>query len=511
MKLTARGEPFDFTNLFILEMANNHGGSVKHGLRIIEECAQVVKDHGVRAAMKFQFRDLDTFVHPAERKGSTNKHVARFLSTRLSKKDFKILVDAARKAGFITMATPSDEASVDLLEELNVDMVKIASASAADWPLLEKAVALGKPIVVSVGGMTLAQVDKLVSFLGHRYSNFAIMHCVSVYPTPASRLNLKHIEVFRNSYPGVSVGFSTHEDPNNTSAIGIAYAKGARVFERHVGIPTKDKPLNAYSSTPQQLDAWIRAWEEARAMEGTAERETDPKEINELAMQQRGVFAKRALKKGAVIKRGDIYFAFPIRFGQLSSGDFRESKVSAEKAYKKDDPVSRAARDFKPTNRDLIYHPIHEVKAMLNVAKVALPVDFKLQFLHHYGLKDFREVGAIAIDCIDREYRKRVLVQLPGQEYPLHHHTKSEISYDVLFGTLDLEIDGRRQTLHAGDVVTIQRGVKHRFWNDTGAIFEEISLPRTDDEIVYEDRLIGRRPEKERMTTLTNWGRHQFD
>ena len=511
MKKQAGHETFDFTNLFILEMANNHQGSVQHGLRIIEACAEVVRKHGIRAAMKFQFRDLDTFIHPSDKKKSENKHVARFRSTELSKKDFKTLIDAAKKAGMLTMATPSDEASVDLLEELDVDILKIASASAGDWPLLEKAVTIGKPIVASVGGMKLPEVDNLVSFLDHRYANFAIMHCVSIYPTPANKLNLKQIEVFKQSYPGVTIGFSTHEDPNNISAIQIAYAKGARIFERHVGVPAKDITLNAYSSTPEQLDAWVGAWEVARSTEGTTERDIDPKEEEDLALQKRGVFAKKALKKGAKLKRSDVYFAFPIRQRQLHSGGFREGSVIADASYKKDEPVSESARDYTPTSRDLVYRPIHEVKAMLNVAHVAIPAEFMLEFTHEYGLDQFRSYGAVAIDCIDREVKKRIVVQLPRQEFPLHHHTKAELTYYVLYGSLELELGNRRKTVRPGDMVTVQPGVKHRFWNDAGVIFEELSEKRDGDSVVYEDRDIAKRPLKERLTKLTNWGRHQID
>ena len=70
---------FDFRDLFVLDLANNHQGSVEHGTTIIERCADVVAHHGVRAALKFQFRDLDTFVHPDHVDQSANKHVGRFL------------------------------------------------------------------------------------------------------------------------------------------------------------------------------------------------------------------------------------------------------------------------------------------------------------------------------------------------------------------------------------------------------------------------------------------------
>ncbi len=502
---------FDFTDLFTLEMANNHQGSVDHGLKIISECGKVVKEHGVRAAMKLQFRDLDTFIHPADKKKSDNKHVARFQSTKLAKKDFKILVDAVRKAGMVTMATPFDEASVELLKELNIDILKIASCSAKDWPLLEKAVSAGKPIIVSVGGMTIDETDRLVSFLDHRYAHFALMHCVAIYPTPNEKLNLGYIEVLRKRYPGVTIGFSTHEEPENMSAIQVAYAKGARIFERHVGVATKTISLNAYSSTPEQLSRWISAWKAAKAADGAGDREIDPRELADLNSLKRGVFAKKPIKKGAQIKRSDVYFAFPYRPGQLSSGDFRDGFVTADRSYKTDEPVAHETRDFAPTVRDLVYHPIHEVKAMLNMAGIALPMDFALEISHHYGLENFRKVGVVIIDCINREYCKKILVQLPGQEHPYHHHLQKEEAFHVLWGVLEIDLEGRRMTLRAGDIAVVPRGVKHRFWSESGVIFEEVSSTHFNNDSFYEDPGINLLPREARKTKLANWGRHHFD
>lgn len=502
---------FDFTDLFTLEMANNHQGSVDHGLKIIKEMGKVVREHGVKATVKLQFRDLDTFIHPADKKKTDNKHVPRFLSTKLAKKDFKILVEATKAEGMISMATPFDEASVDLLKELNVDILKIASCSAKDWPLLEKAVTAGKPMIVSVGGMTIPEIDRLVSFLDHRYVHFALMHCVAIYPTPNDKLNLKQIEVLRKRYPGITIGFSTHEEPENMAAIMIAYAKGARIFERHVGVPTKTISLNAYSSTPEQVSRWIAAWKVARDAEGPAERMPDPKEDADLGSLKRGVFAKKPIKKGQKIRRSDVYFAFPYRAGQLSSGDFKEDAVIADKAYKADEAIAHETRDFSPSVRDLVYHPIHEIKAMLNTAGIALPVDFSVELSHHYGLENFRKVGTVIIDVLNREYCKKILVQLPGQEHPYHHHLQKEEAFHVLAGVLELELEGRRMTLHAGDLAVVQRGVKHRFWSDTGAIFEEISSTHFNNDSFYEDTAISSLPREARKTKLSNWGRHHFD
>ena len=155
---------FDFNNLFTFEMANNHQGQVSHGRRIIQEMAAVAKEFGLKAAVKLQLRDLDTFIHPAYKERQDLKHIPRFIATRLSRDEFSYLVEETKRAGLITMATPFDEASVDFLSNLGVELVKVASCSAKDWPLLQKIAEAGKPVIISVGGLTLKEVDNVVSF-----------------------------------------------------------------------------------------------------------------------------------------------------------------------------------------------------------------------------------------------------------------------------------------------------------------------------------------------------------
>ena len=90
---------FDFANLFILDLANNHQGDLAHGTRIISEASRVVREANVRAAVKFQFRDLDSFIHPDHQTGSSAPHIPRFLGTRLSTNDYKRLFQVVKENG----------------------------------------------------------------------------------------------------------------------------------------------------------------------------------------------------------------------------------------------------------------------------------------------------------------------------------------------------------------------------------------------------------------------------
>lgn len=502
---------FDFRNLFVLDLANNHQGSVAHGTAVIDRMAEVVHRHGVRAAVKFQFRDLPEFIHVDQRGKSANKHVPRFLSTRLEWSQFGELLAAIRRQKLLAMCTPFDEASVDRIVDMGFDIIKVASCSARDWPLLERIATSGLPVVASTGGLDQAQIDDLVSFLTHRGCDFALMHCVSIYPTPDDACNLGNIAGFRERYRGVPIGWSTHESPADTVPVQLAAALGASLFERHVGLPTDKITLNAYSSTPEQVDAWIGAWRKATKLIGSTERQTSrPEEQVAIDELKRGVFARRAIKAGEPLAAADIYFAFPYAPGQLSSGEWRDgvtatADVATDRPLAQDGVTSDADGDAK-----VIKSAVHEVKALLNRARVPLTTEFTVEYSHHYGMANFRKVGAVLINVINREYCKKVLVQLPGQAHPYHFHKRKEETFLILWGELHSELEGHRRVLRPGDTLLIMPGLWHRFWSETGCVFEEISTTHYSNDSVYRDGRINKLTSAQRKTVVDHWGRFQI-
>ncbi len=505
-------QKFDFTDLFVLDLANNHQGDLDHGLRVIRECGVKVAERGVRAVMKFQFRDLPEFVHPDDRKETSNKHVPRFLSTCLSWDEYEILVAEARAQGMLAMCTPFDESSVDQIERIGFDLIKVASCSAADWPLLERVAESGLPVIASTGGLRLHEVDALHSFLQHRACDFALMHCVSIYPTPDDACNLGNIAGLRERYTNTVIGWSTHESPADTVHVGLALALGARMFERHVGIETETINLNKYSATPLQISDWIEAWQRAKIIIGEQERgEPLPQEAEAIDGLKRGVFAKAAVEKGQVLERDDVYFAFPYRHGQLSSGEWADGIVAVE-AVDKDGALLPGALKIPERGREMILkRAVHEAKSLLTRARVPLSHEFTTEYSHHYGVENFNETGVVMITVINRDYAKKILVQLAGQSHPLHYHKLKEETFLVINGELVIELDGQRRMLLPGDTLTVRPGVWHRFWTETGCVFEEISTTAHKGDSVYRDPAINRLQHEERKTVVDHWGRFQLD
>jgi N-acetylneuraminate synthase len=283
------------------------------------------------------------------------------------------------------------------------------------------------------------------------------------------------------------------------------------MFERHVGVQTDTIKLNAYSSTPEQVDRWFAAWKKARTLMGSPERQQLPLERASLDDLKRGVFVRGPVEAGTTLTRDDIYFAFPYRQGGVSSGEWREGIV-ANSAIHADAAVMADAVSI-PGDPDvmIIKDAVHEVKALLNYASVTLTTEFTIEYSHHYGVRNFRKVGAVLINIINREYCKKVLVQLKGQSHPFHFHKRKEETFLVLWGTLNIEVDGRVKVLQPGDTLLVLPGIWHRFWTDTGCVFEELSTTHFSNDSVYRDPAINKLTSEQRKTTVDHWGRFQID
>jgi len=351
-----------FEDLFVLELANNHLGDVERGLKIITTYSQVVRFNNVRAAIKLQLRDVDRFIHKDFRDRSDIRYIKKTLDTQLSFQAIADMVKTIREGNCIPMATAFDEKSVDLCVELGIPILKLASSDMNDWVLIEKIAQTKKPVIVSTGGSSLKDVDDLVTFFENRHIPLAINHCVSLYPSEDQELDMNQIDFLRNRYPHHTIGFSTHEYHDWTASMLIAYAKGARTFERHIDIQTDGAPVSPYCSLPDQIDTWFKAFHKAKEMcgaPGTQKRIPPQKEIAYLDSLVRGVYASRDLPEGHVLSDDDVYLAIPLQKGQISCRELMRGEV-IRCAVRKDEPIMIDKIDSPyasiPSLRALIYN-----------------------------------------------------------------------------------------------------------------------------------------------------------
>ena len=153
----------------------------------------------------------------------------------------------------------------------------------------------------------------------------------------------------------------------------------------------------------------------------------------------------------------------------------------------------------------IVYSIILQIKGMLNNARVFIGIDSAIEISHHYGLERFREFGAVIIDCINREYCKKLIIQLPRQKHPYHYHKKKEETFQLLYGDLEVELEGHKTTLKPGDIFLVKPNQWHKFHTLDGAIFEEVSTTHYNDDSIYEDEQIARIQRERRKTKIPNW------
>ena len=489
-------------------MANNHMGDVEHGIRIIRDIHKITKDFKFNFGFKFQYRYLDTFIHPDFKDRADIKYVKRFRETCLAESHFKRLKDEIVNLGFVSICTPFDEKSVDLIEKHGFDIIKIGSCSFTDWPLLERIAQTNLPIIASTAGASIEEIDQVVTFFEHRNKKLCIMHCVGEYPTRRENLQLNQIDLLKKRYPGITIGFSTHEEPDNIDSIKIAIAKGAKVFERHIAVGSDKYPINAYSSTPVQINKWLQAAQEAYRMNGVEDNRYSitEKERNDLRGLKRGVFAKINLKKGEKLNKDNVFYAIPCKEGQLVANDISKYiEYVLDKGLEANEAIN--FKDLKIRNlREDVLRIIKELKEIILKSHIALPDKIDLELSHHYGIDKYEEWGAAILNCINREYCKKIIILLPGQKHPFHYHIKKEETFHVLYGSMEVAIGRETKLLKAGDMLTVERRTNHNFSSKEGVIFEEVSTTNYKNDSFYEDeKIMNNKDRKTEMTFRSDW------
>ena len=213
----------------VAEIGINHNGDINIAKKLIDLAAFAGCD-----AVKFQKRTID-IVYSAEELakprespfGTTNGDLKYGLE--FGRKEYKEIDKYCRDKKIMWFASCWDEGSVDFIDQFKVPCYKIASASLTDDELLKYTRAKGKPIILSVGMSTLAQVDHAIKVLGK--NDLIILHTCSAYPSEYDELNLKVIPALRERY-NLPVGYSGHETgiPSSSAAVAL----GACIVERHI-------------------------------------------------------------------------------------------------------------------------------------------------------------------------------------------------------------------------------------------------------------------------------------
>ena len=307
----------DDTDCFVIaEIGHNHQGSVEKA----QELFVLAKQAGVDA-VKLQKRDnrrlytRELFESAYDNENSFGPTYGEHREAlELDRAAFADLRACARELGLVFFATAFDEASADLLERLDLPAYKIASGDLTNTPLLRHVAAFGKPMIVSTGGATLADVDRAVEAVTAINPQLCLLQCTAAYPAAVEELNLGVITTLRERYPELVIGLSDHQD--GIAMAPVAYMLGARVIEKHfTSSHTAKGTDHAFSLMPEGMRKLVRDLRRVPIAIGDGVKRPLPSEDAPLRKMGKQLVAARPLPVGHVIAGRDLVAKSPADVG----------------------------------------------------------------------------------------------------------------------------------------------------------------------------------------------------
>jgi len=225
----------------------------------------------------------------------------------LSFDDFVELKNYCDKVGIMFISTPFDFESIDFLNSIGMEILKVPSGEITNLPYLEKIGRLNKKVILSTGMADLGEIEDALDILiqsGTKKENITVLHCNTEYPTPYEDVNLRAMLTIKEAFK-VNVGYSDH-----TLGIEIpiaAVALGATVIEKHF---TLDKnmpgPDHKASLEPKDLKEMITAIRNLEKALGDGIKKPSSSELKNIPIARKSIVAKRGIKKGEVFTEDNI-------------------------------------------------------------------------------------------------------------------------------------------------------------------------------------------------------------
>ena len=283
----------------IAEIGSNHDGNFDKALRLMD----TAREAGANA-VKFQSFLADHLVT----KDSPDYDLLKRLEVPHAW--YPALYKEAKDRGLVFFSTATNEITMNWMEEIGVELYKIASPNLTHIPLVKSVARTGKCALLSTGMAGYSEIDEAVNaFKNEGNENFALLHCVSVYPADPSLINLRFLETLRQMYPN-PVGYSDH-----TTGIGVAVAAtalGARVIEKHITYDRKAQgPDHHYALEPDEFILMCKSIRTAEQAVGSPQKQISLGEKETSNRAWRSLRAARSLKEGEILLPADIAVVRP--------------------------------------------------------------------------------------------------------------------------------------------------------------------------------------------------------
>ncbi|MEJ9151455.1 MULTISPECIES: pseudaminic acid synthase [Bacillus] len=326
----------------IAEMSGNHNQSLERALKIVDLAAEAGVD-----AVKLQTYTPDTMtldIHTGEFfiKSDTNLWKGQSLYN-LYKEAYtpwewhEAIFERCQQHGLLAFSSPFDETAVDFLETLNVPAYKIASFENIDIPLIQKVAGTGKPVIISTGMATVAELDEAVQAVRSQGNDqIVLLKCTSTYPATPENSNIATIPHMRELF-GVEVGLSDHTMGVGTSVAAVAL--GATVIEKHFTTSRAEGGVDsAFSLEPQEMKMLVEETERAWLSLGKVS--YGPTEVEKPSLEhRRSLYVAKDIKAGEIITKENVR---AIRPGHGLSPKYYELVLgrTVKKDVKKGTPLS---------------------------------------------------------------------------------------------------------------------------------------------------------------------------
>jgi N-acetylneuraminate synthase/sialic acid synthase len=296
----------------IAEIGHNHQGR----LETAQEMFQAAKECGADAVklQKRNNRSLFTkaqYDKPYDHENSFGKTYGEhreFLEFGFL--EYNELIDYAEEIGITMFATAFDFPSADFLAELNIPAFKIASGDLKNIPLLTHIAEFQKPIILSTGGGSMEDVNRAYDAIMPLNPQLCILQCTAGYPAEFEELNLRVITTYRERFPTITVGLSSHD--NGIAMAVAAYMLGARVVEKHFTLNHTWKGTDhAFSLEPIGFRKMVRDLKRLRVAIGDGVKRVYESEINPITKMGKKLVVARDLPAGCTIRSEDIAIKSP--------------------------------------------------------------------------------------------------------------------------------------------------------------------------------------------------------
>jgi sialic acid synthase SpsE len=294
--------------IYIAEIGLNHNGDYDTALSMIEAAKKAGAD-----AVKFQTFIPELLISPYADslvKNGTDevkdfKTIDFFKNLILNKKELSRLKKKSEEMNIVFFSSPFDTPSLELLEELDVPLYKIASSEITNIRLIKAVALTGKPAIFSTGISNEHEIEKAVEiFKLSSNAEIALLHCVSLYPLQPQYANLKRIKTLKDKF-GLLTGFSDHSIGYEASMIASVF--GARIFEKHFTLDRNFKcPDKEVSLDPAGFSTMIDMIENAILMEGTGALSYSRDESSVARSARRSLFAAKNIPACKIIEESDL-------------------------------------------------------------------------------------------------------------------------------------------------------------------------------------------------------------